>query len=110
MASERVAAEQDHVHQQHERADVHVEVAVVPTEEAVPRVFGEQPDKDDRDVEEVAVDVLDDEGEGTFAEVSLARLADGTVRRIGPERFVVSAAVVVTREAKTAGSPQDQKR
>jgi hypothetical protein len=55
------------------------------------------------------VNVLDDQREGVFAAIRLARLTDRTRRRVGPERLVVRAAVVVAREAEQAGKGQDQK-
>ena len=74
----------------------------------LPHVVGEHEEEDDREIEEVAVDVLDDERERVLAEIALARLADGARRRIRPERLVVGAAIVVTGEPeaarRTAGS------
>ena len=65
---------------------------------------------DDRDVQEIAVDVLDDEREPALAEVLLARLADGASGRIRPERLVVGAAVVVAGEPEPDRSPENQRR
>ena len=63
-----------------------------------------------RQVEEIAVDVLEDQRERVLAAVALARLADGAGRRVGPERLVVGAAVVVAGEAEAARRPEDQQR
>jgi len=52
------------------------------------------------------VDVLDDEREGTLTEIFLARLADGTSRRVRPERFVICAAIVIAGETESAGGPE----
>ena len=60
-----------------------------------------------REVQEVAVDVLEDQRERALAAVALARLADGAGRRIGPERLVVGAAVVIAGEAEAAGRPAE---
>ena len=54
--------------------------------------------------------ILHDEREGTFAEIGFARFADGAGRRIGPERFVIRAAVIIAGETKTARRPQNQQR
>ena len=107
MAAERVAAEQNHVHEEHERADVDVE-AIGPAHESVPRVFGEQDNENHRKVHEVAMNILNNQREGSFAPVGLARLADGAVGRVSPESFVIRAAIVITGEAETAGRPEDQ--
>ena len=58
----------------------------------------------------IAVGVLQNQRERVLAEVRLARLADGARRRIGPERLVVGAAVVITGEAEQAGKRQDEER
>ena len=54
------------------------------------------------------MDILDDQRERALTEVGLARLADSAGRRIGPERLVVSAAVLIASEAESAGRPEDQ--
>ncbi len=64
--------------------------------------------KDEREVEKIAMNVLQDEREGAFSEIGLTRLADGAGRRVGPEGFVVSAAIVVAGETESAGRPEDQ--
>src|SRR5262245_40987144 len=64
-------------------------------------VVGKEPDEDEREVKEVAVNVLDDERKLLLAPVTRARLTNRTGRWIGPERFVVAAPVVVTGEAKS---------
>src|ERR1700689_697876 len=54
------------------------------------------------------MDVLHDQREGTLAQIFLARLAHGTGWRIGPEGFIVGAAVVVAGEAESAGGPENE--
>src|SRR5580704_17111648 len=56
------------------------------------------------------MDVLKDQRKGFFAPVRLARLAEGAGRRVGPERLVIGAAIVITGEAESSGGPQDQHR
>ena len=70
--------------------------------------MGEKDQENQREIQKIAVNVLDDEGEGTLAEIFFARFADGARRRVGPERFVVCAAIVVTSEAESAGRPEDE--
>src|SRR6185369_10649171 len=76
--------------------------------QTVPGIARQDDDENDGEVHEIAVDVLDDEGEITFAEVAFARFADGAVGGIGPERLVIRAAIVVAGETKSAGSPEDK--
>src|SRR3982751_2576279 len=54
--------------------------------------------------------ILKDQRECALAEVRFARLAHGAGRRIGPEGLVISTAVVIAREAKQPGDPEDQQR
>ena len=56
------------------------------------------------------MDVLKDQREVALAQIVLARLAHGAIGRIGPERFVISAAIVVAGEAEAARRPQNQQR
>ncbi len=63
-----------------------------------------------REVEEVAMDVLNDQREVALAQIFLARLAHRAVGRIGPEGFVVRAAIVIASDAEAARHPQDQHR
>src|SRR6266404_3546695 len=103
MTAERVAAEQDDVYRENNRADADAEPAIKP--ERFPNVVGEDQNKNQREVEKVAVNVLHDERERTLAEISFARFANGARGRIGPERFVIRAAIVVTGESKSARRP-----
>ncbi|MDQ6698800.1 MAG: hypothetical protein M3Z36_01285, partial [Acidobacteriota bacterium] len=66
--------------------------------ESFPRVVRQKNQEDEREVEKIAVDILQDERESTLAAIGFARLADGAGGRIGPERFVICAALVVTGE------------
>ena len=54
--------------------------------------------------------VLEDQREAALAEIAFARLADGAGGRVGPEGFVVCAAVVVAGEAEEAGYPENEER
>src|SRR6185312_7404986 len=54
--------------------------------------------------------VLNHERETALTDVTRARLAHRAGRRVGPERFVVGAAIVVAGEAKDAGEGKDQQR
>src|SRR5262249_11677611 len=67
-------------------------------------------DKDDGEVEEVTVQILDEQRELRFAPVGLARLAYGARRWIGPEGFVICAAIVIAGESESARSPQNEHR
>ena len=102
-----VAAEQHDVGRQHERADADAERhragRRIGEPERLPHVVGEDQQDRQRQEQEVAMDVLQDERKRVLAPVARARLADGARRRIGPERLVVRAAVVV------AGEPEERR-
>src|SRR5262249_31115964 len=86
MASEGVAAQQGHVRQQHQRADADAEAAVKP--KRLPDVVGQQEDEDQREVEEVSMDILQDQRKGALAEITRARLADRAGGRVRPKSLV----------------------
>src|SRR5262245_25589829 len=54
------------------------------------------------------MDILKNERQFLFAAIALAWFADGARRRIHPERLVIGAAVVVTREPEACGRPENQ--
>ena len=51
--------------------------------------------------------VLHDQWERTLAPVALARLTYSAGRRIGPERFVVSATIIITGEPEATRCPKN---
>src|SRR5438552_17452195 len=99
MAAQRVASEQDQVGRQDQRPHADAETALEP--HRLPHIVREDGQEEQRRVEEVAVHVLQDERQRGLAAVALARLADRAGVRVGPERFVVRAAVVVAGEAES---------
>src|SRR5579871_426546 len=108
VASEGVAAQQDHVDEKNYRTEAYAEVTIEPHRE--PNIVGEQDQEEDGEIQKIAMDVLNDEREGALAEIFFARLTDGASGRIGPERFVVGAAIVVAGEAESAWGPEDEHR
>src|SRR5947209_1047416 len=106
VAAERVAAQQHHVNQQHDCSQTDPKPAIKP--ERLPNVVSEYENEDQRDIKKVAVDVLHDERERPFAEVSLARLTDGARRRIRPERLVICASIIIAGESEAARRPEDE--
>src|ERR1700733_6874692 len=101
VAAERVAGEQRGIRREHQGADADAEMfyAVVVEPERLPNVVRQQHDEDQGEVQEIAMDILDDQGKSALAEIALARFADRAGGRVRPERFVVRAAVIVAGEA-----------
>src|SRR2546423_7977274 len=114
MAAERVAAEQGDVQGQHQRADADAKDLPARRRVAKPQrqvnVMEQNNQEDQRQVEEVAVNVLNDEREAALAEIGLAWLTDGAGWRVGPEGFVICATIVIAGHAKAARRPEDQQR
>src|SRR5262245_22632741 len=119
MTAKRVEPEKDSVGRQHERPDANAELGWRAGDrdarpdrkpERLPRVDRENDNEAGRDVEEVAVDVLDHEGKRTLAQIRLPGLTDRASRGVGPERLVVRATVVVAGEPESGRSPEHQHR
>src|SRR5579883_2278883 len=101
MATERIAGEQDDVHQHNQRSQADPEAAV-----PIERLDGIDPEKDQcdgREVHEVAVQVLHGPGKRGLSAVALARLADGAPRRVGKKGAVIRLAIIVAGPTE----PQD---
>src|ERR1043165_10029520 len=118
VTAQRVAAQQDHIQEQHEGTDTEAEMepairvrgtGAIGCESApLDEVPEQKDDKNQRQVKEIAMDVLEDQGKRILAPVMFPRLAHGTGRGIGPEGFVVGSAVVIAGKAKTTRRPQDE--
>ena len=107
-----VAAQQDDVQCEHDRSNADSEVpctGLIREPHRSPGIVSENKNEKQREVKKVAVDILHDERKGIFAQISLTSLGNGASGWVCPERFVVSAPVVVTGEPKPARSPQNQK-
>ena len=108
MAAEYISAEKHNIHYQDEASDADPEA--VRKAEGDDRVVNQKGPHQVGEAQKIAMEILHDQGKASFAEIRLARLADRARRRIGPERLVVGAAVVVTGEAEEPRYPQDEKR
>src|SRR5436190_19527390 len=120
MAAERITGEQDDVDRHHDGADADAERRGAGPHAAVrqdpvhrpaccdPHIVREDEDENDRLINEIAVDVLDDEREFRFALVAVARLADRARNRIEEKRAVVCFAVVVTGGAEAEREDEDE--
>src|SRR5262249_20789445 len=107
----RIGSEQDHVHDQNQRSNANTEMPVVvgaSKKHPLDRVIRENDDKKECQIKKVSMDVLQDQREFALAAVTRTRFANGACRRVCPERLVVSTAVVVARQAKSTGCPQNK--
>src|SRR5262249_44748022 len=101
MARERVERKQDDVGGQHERAETHAEASI--KREGADGVDAQKNDEEDSNIEEVAVDVLEDERKLRLAAVGMPTFSDGARRRVEEEGPIVGLSVVV------AGHPKAQR-
>src|SRR5579885_801107 len=111
VTAEGVPAQKDHIGDENQGTQADAEGCTagrVRKPHGNPSVIRQDPQENESDVDKVAMGVEQDQREVAFAEVFLARLADGTGRRLGPEGFVVSAAVVVTGKAEEARKRKDE--
>src|SRR5580704_3467472 len=103
MAAEYVTAEKHNVHHQDDAPDPDAEA--VRKAEAHDRVVNQKGPNQVGEPEEDAMKILQDQRKASLAEITLAGLADRTRRRVGPERLVIGAAVVVAGEPEEAWNP-----
>src|SRR5437016_2210565 len=83
-------------------------VAVILEPKGFIDIEGEEDEKQQCQVKEIPVQVLQDQWQSALAPVTLTRFADGARRGIGPKRFVIGSAIIIASDAETARRPQDQ--
>src|SRR5262249_12637574 len=111
MATKRVARDQDHINGEDQGSDADSKDlparSRIGKPHRVPNIVREDADEDQRQVEEIAMDILNDQREGALTPIVLTRLAHRAGRGIGPERFVVGPTVVVAGKTEPGGRPND---
>src|SRR5882762_1564747 len=109
MTGKRVERKEKDIKSEDERADADAEVAI--EEEGVNGVVPEEADKENREVKEITMDILEDEGKSGFAAIVAAyRFTDRAGRGIEEKGAIERLAVVVARGAKAEGAGKDQNR
>ena len=113
MATQRVTAQQKYVHAKHKRADTNAKIgefpiAVVIKKERGKRVERQDEQEYDRKVQKIPMDVLQNQWQGIFAKIVVARFADGTRRGVRPKRFVIRAPVVIASHPEASRKRKDQ--
>src|SRR5215204_2341740 len=106
MARQRVEGQEHGVDEQDHGPEA--DPPAVGEVEGAQRVPGQDDRERQRQVEEVAVDVLEDQGEAGLAGVAGPGVGDGAGRRRPPERPVVGLAVVVTGQPEPERERQHQ--
>src|SRR6266481_1125887 len=107
MTGKRVERKERNVDRQDERADTNSEMAL--EKERADGVVPKKNDEQNREIEKVAMDILEDERKRGFpAIIAAGRLANGTSGRIEEKRAVVRFAVIVAGRAKAERSSENQ--
>ena len=76
--------------------------------ERKPRIITKNENENDRQVEEVTMNILEDQREVAFPKIRLPRLAHRAIHRVHPERLIISAAIIIAGKAESGGNPHDQ--
>src|SRR6476620_2158226 len=106
MTANSITAEQHEVDCQHDCADADPKPIWKP--ERLPNIVGKNHKEQDREVKKVAMNVLHDERKRTLAPITFPRFADCARGRISPERFIVGAAIVITRQPESPRRPKNE--
>src|SRR5437870_3102337 len=111
MTTKCVATKKDDVDREHDCADTEPEGTVashrIVEPERFPNVVAQDQNENEREIQKIAVNILHDERERALAQISFARLADRACRRVGPERFIISATIVVAGQPESSRRPQN---
>ncbi len=109
VAGKSVRGEKDDVDEHDQGAEAHTEFAV--EVEGFDCVVPKEAQEEDGQIQEVAVNILEDEGERSLAMViAFAGFADGASRRIEKEGAVIGLALVVAGRAKAERRAEKEKR
>src|SRR5690242_7027046 len=99
MTAEGVAAQKNNVNCENERTQADSEFLCaggrIWKPQGFPNIVRQETDQQDAEVKEVAMSILHDQRKKSFAQISFARLANRAGWWIGPERFVIRAAIVI---------------
>src|SRR5580700_4142117 len=108
MTRQRVDRQQANVDQEHQRPHAHPEFSF--KKEGMKRVLPQERQKNNREIQSVSVQILEDKRKLRLTAVRALRLAHGTGRRIKKKRAVVRFPVVVASSPKTQRPAQNQNR
>src|SRR5215207_1190664 len=112
MTTQGISGEQDYVGRKDESSHSNAErlpaCSGVDEPQRLVYVVEQHEQKDECDVQEVAVNVLYDQRKGGLAAVLFPGLAHGAGRGIGPEGLVIRPAVVVAGQPEEPGEWQDE--
>src|SRR5258707_9244590 len=109
VAGKRIKRKKSDVDRQDERAYSDAEAAA--EEKGTEGVVPEKRDKENREIEKIAMDILQDKGKRGLAAILAAReFANRAGRGIKKESSVIGFAIVVARSTKAERPGEDQER
>src|SRR5438477_1690178 len=108
MTGEKIQRQQDDVEQQNQGPESNPNS--VGKEKSFDRVMPKEDEEDNRQVHEIAMDILQDEGKPRLAGVVALSLRHGATWRIEKERTVIRFAVVVAGRAEPKRSAENEQR
>src|SRR5262245_65168254 len=113
MTAERVTTQEHDIQSQHEGADANTKplasTAWLDKPHGFPDVVRQKTEQHDSQIKKVAMNILEDEGKGMLAQILLSGFDHSTGRGVSPERFVISASIVVASQAEQSRRPEDEK-
>src|SRR5437588_10053595 len=101
-----VTAQENDVKREDDCSNTDAESAIKP--ERLPNVVTQDQNKNEREIQKVAVHILHDQRERSLAPITFAWFADRACRRVRPECLVIRASIIITGQPKTARRPQNQ--
>src|SRR4029077_8676734 len=106
VATKSITGEQDDIDCQHEGAYANSKSISKP--QRFPNVIGQNKQEKERQIKKIAVRVLHDQRERTLAPIGFSRLTYCACRRISPERFIIGAAIIITRQPESPRRPKNE--
>src|SRR5688572_29858227 len=110
VTTKRITAQQNRVNDQHQCAYSNPETFTtlgIGKPHRLPGIPSQNKNKNHREVHEVAMHILKNQWKSIFTPIGFAGFTHGARNRVGPERAIVRAAVVITGGTKSTGCPEN---
>jgi len=108
VTTKSITRKQDEIDCQHDGADANSKPVRKP--QRFPDIVRQNQQKEEREVEKVAMNVLHDQWERTLAPIAFSRLAHCACWRIRPKCLVIGAAIIIAGQPKSTRRPKNQQR
>ena len=112
MTAKGVAAKKNDVNGEHDCSDANSEGFAtsrrIAKPQRLPNVDREDDNKNEREIKEIAMDVLHNKRKRTLAQIRRSRFAHAAGGGIGPKSLVIGASIIIAGKPESTGRPQDQ--